>query len=69
MCEPQMLEMRTYESSSILKILEGMHFPRMFLDIYVALMVKILDLVNSLFYSPIFQDGRRVTGRAQGHGR
>ena len=40
------------------------------MDIHIGLRAEILDLVDPWFEFPIFEDGRRVTGRrVQGHGR
>ena len=37
------------------------------MDIEVCLGENVLDLVDPLFGFPVFEDGRGVSGRAQGH--
>ena len=38
------------------------------MDIEICLRMKVLDLVNSLLYLPIFEDGYGVASRVQDHG-
>ena len=51
---------QTYKSLSFPKILGGtkMHFPRrVFMDIDVGVVIKVLDLVDPRLYFSVFEDG------------
>ena len=38
------------------------------MNVKVGLVINVLDLVDPWLEFPVLEDGRRVAGRAQGHG-
>ena len=60
----------TYEAPSLSEIFGGTtaYFPLEYLDVGVGLSVDALNLIDPWFQLAVFEDGRRVTGRFQGHG-
>jgi hypothetical protein len=61
----------TYDPTSLLKGLsrKTTHFPRVFEDIKVGPSINVLDFVGTWLQFSIYEDGRGVVGRSEGHGQ